>query len=270
VITSTSNERVKLARSLRRREARQTSQAFLLEGSRLLADAVAAGCRPLVAFHTLEFADTPTGAELVAALRSCSGDVLVVSDAVMASMADTVSPQGVLAIAPIPTLTPDPDTPMVLVLDGWQDPGNVGTILRTAEAAGVGWVVLAAGSVDPFSPKVVRAAMGAHLRLPIAFDMDWEAIRVALVGRTVALADAQASVDYDRHDWIRRSALIVGGEARGGTNAARSVASVRVSIPMQPPTESLNAAVAASVILFEAARQRRNGPGAGSSPASKR
>ena len=106
--------------------------------------------------------------------------------------------------------------------------------------------------------------MGAHFRLPISFDLDWVAIRRALEGRVVVLADAQGDVAYDRHDWTARSALVVGGEAHGGTREARSLASVRVSIPMRAPVESLNAAAAASVILFEAARQRRTRLGLGS------
>ena len=167
---------------------------------------------------------------------------------------DTQSPQGVLLVVPFVQIPPRPG--VVLILDQLRDPGNLGTILRSAKAAGVGQVILTPGTVDAYSPKVVRGAMGAHFHLPVS-SLDWPAIAGQLAGREAWLADAASGAAYDEVDWVRPSALIVGGEASGAGQEANSQATGRVTIPMAGQVESLNAAMAATVILFEAARQRR-------------
>ena len=144
----------------------------------------------------------------------------------------------------------------VLILDRLRDPGNLGTILRTALAAGVEGVLLAPGTVDATNPKAVRAGMGAHFRLPMA-AMDWDEIAHAVAGCRVYLADARGSISYTDADWTGRVALIVGGEAAGAGSRAHALAEATVAIPIAAGVESLNAAVAAGVLLFEAARQRR-------------
>jgi TrmH family RNA methyltransferase len=161
----------------------------------------------------------------------------------------------VLAVLPFPVLQSRPG--LILILDGLRDPGNLGTILRSAEAVDVGYVILAPGSVDLYNPKVVRGAMGAHFRLPV-HALDWPEISGAVAGRDVWLADAAGRVSYDAVNWSRPSVLIVGGEAAGATEEAATLSTGRVSIPMAAGVESLNAAMAASVILFEAARQTRS------------
>jgi RNA methyltransferase, TrmH family len=137
-----------------------------------------------------------------------------------------------------------------------RDPGNLGTILRSAEAAGAGQTLLAPGTVDLYNPKVVRGAMGAHFRLPVA-SLAWPAIAERFAGRAVWLADAAGDVAHDAVDWLAPSALIVGGEAAGAGEEAAGLATGRVRIPMDGGAESLNAAMAATVLLFEIARQRR-------------
>jgi TrmH family RNA methyltransferase len=143
-----------------------------------------------------------------------------------------------------------------LILDLLRDPGNLGTILRSAEAAGVGQVILTPGTVDLYNPKVVRGGMGAHFRLA-ATHLDWAAASARAVGRAVWLADMAGERRYDEVDWTAPSSLIVGGEAEGYSQEAASLATGTVRIPMEGGAESLNAAMAATVILFEAARQRR-------------
>lgn len=145
---------------------------------------------------------------------------------------------------------------LLLILDRVRDPGNLGTILRSAEAASVGHVLLSPGTVDHYNPKVVRGAMGAHFRLPV-ISLDWPAIAEQAGRRAVWLADAAGELSYDAVDWTQPSALIVGGEAAGAGQEAAVLATGRVSIPMAGGAESLNAAMAATVILFEAARQQR-------------
>jgi TrmH family RNA methyltransferase len=254
MITSVQNDRVKHVRSLARRRVRQREGRFVIEGTRLLDELVGAGIEPALVFYTETWAEHPAGQRLLDLIRPPAEGIWPVSEAVMSASADTQTPQGVLAVVPFLDLTPKPG--LLLILDGIRDPGNLGTILRSAESAGVGDVLLAPGTVDLYNPKVVRGAMGAHFRLPVR-SCDWEAVEERACGRVVWLADAAGGTVYDAVNWTGPSALIVGGEASGAGQEAGRVATARVSIPMAGGAESLNAAMAATVILFEAARQRR-------------
>jgi RNA methyltransferase, TrmH family len=183
--------------------------------------------------------------------------VFTITPEVLAAVTETVTPQGIVAVVHIPQLTP-PDPPgLVLVLDQVREPGNAGTLLRSAAAAGVDLVLFAPETVDPYNDKVLRAAMGAHFRLPIQIYQQWQEIITTLDRRACYAADAAGEVAYDQVDWTEPAAIIIGGEASGPSAEAQQLAT-RVAIPMHRQTESLNAAVAGSVILFEAARQRRN------------
>jgi TrmH family RNA methyltransferase len=257
MITSTANDRVKYARSLRRRRQRGREGKFLIEGVRLLEEAMRAGCFPALLFFDAERVESERAQPLLDRLQGRGVPCLAVSDAVLDSLSETVSPQPIVAVVPQPQMESPTAPSLLLVLDGLRDPGNLGAVLRTAVAAGVDEVLLARGTVDPYNPKVVRAAMGAHFRLPLVYGLDWEAIGRRLGGLAVWLADAQGDRSYDAVDWRRPAALIVGGEAKGPGGEAVSLAGGRVRIPMCGDTESLNAAVATAVILFEAARQRR-------------
>jgi TrmH family RNA methyltransferase len=255
MITSAQNERVKYIRSLARRRVRQREGRFVVEGTRLVSEVVRAGIRPALLFYTQAWAETPEGQHLLSSLHPAEEGDWLVSEAVLAACADTQTPQGVVAV--LPWIETAPRSGLILILDCLRDPGNLGTILRSAEAAGVGLVCLAPGTVDPYNPKVVRGAMGAHFRLPLV-SLDWPAIACRVAGRAVWLADAAGEVAYDAVDWTRPSALIVGGEAAGVGPDASALATARVSIPMGGGAESLNAAMAATVLLFEAARQQRS------------
>jgi TrmH family RNA methyltransferase len=181
-----------------------------------------------------------------------------VTPQVMASMSDTETPQGILAVLPFVERELPEMVSSLLIVDRLNTPGNLGAVLRTAAAAGVEAVVLAPGTVDATNPKVVRGAMGAHFRLPMV-QRNWEAIVQMAEGMYVLLADADGDVAYDEVDWRQAVALILGGEAHGASAEAAHLANARVSIPMQRGVESLNAAVAVGVLLFEMARQRAGG-----------
>jgi RNA methyltransferase, TrmH family len=260
MIESPANPHVKHIRSLAAdRKDRRRERLFVLEGVRLVADAVAGGAvLDLALYAPDQLALTQAGQALLEQLQT-----LVVahpaSAQVVAAASDTVHPQGVVALAPWPQV--EPGRPgIILVLDAIQDPGNVGTLLRSAEAVGVAEVLGTIGTVDVYSPKVVRAAMGAHMRLAITQDLSWEAIaeRLMLVDSVYA-ADATASMPYFAADWRQPSALIIGNEAHGLSEDARALARRLIGIPMHGRAESLNAAVAGSVVLFEALRQRTRG-----------
>lgn len=254
VITSTANQHVKWLRALaasardRRRE-----RSFVIEGVRLVADALAAGAELRLALYAPEqLAATAAGAALLARLQTLPR-CFSATPAVVAAAADTEQPQGVIAAVAWPELPPRHG--IRLVLDEIQDPGNVGTLLRSAAAAGAGLVLCAPGTADPFSPKVARAAMGAHFVVPLRL-LGWEEIAAELGDCTVYAADSAGSQPYYAVDWRQPAALIIGNEAHGLSANARALARQTITIPMAGPIESLNAGVAGSVILFEALRQR--------------
>jgi len=142
-----------------------------------------------------------------------------------------------------------------LILDKIRDPGNLGTLLRSAQAAGVDLVLIPPETSDPFAPKVVRSGMGAHFRLPI-LHADWNEIRARLGKTPVYLAETENAIPCWETDFKSALALVVGGEAEGASPEARELASQNVVIPMPGGMESLNAAVAGSVLMFEVVRQR--------------
>lgn len=256
MITSPGNEKVKLARALHRRKRRYRERLFLVEGIRLLEEMVRAGIQPAFFFVTPDAARDPGAHALLESLQALTDQAFILSPSVLRTVADTRTPQGIVAVVPFVEL-PVPEEPdLILVVDGLQDPGNLGTLLRTAEAAGVDQVILAPGTVDPYNPKVVRGGMGVHFRLPIALARNWDEIVQRLGDRPVWVAEATGERAYYDVDWTPPTALIVGSEAHGAGPQAHQLASGRVAIPMRGRAESLNAAVAAAVILFEALRQR--------------
>jgi TrmH family RNA methyltransferase len=251
MITSIANEKVKYVRSLHRRRTRQRERHFIIEGVRLIGDALRAGVVPALVFYA------ENAPPLLEKMPGSTGGIWSVSTAVMKTISETVTPQGVLAVVPFIELVPPSHPWFILVVDGVRHPGNLGTILRSAEAAGVEWAIVAPETVDVYNPKVVRGAMGAHFRLPIS-ALSWPRIKKALEGRPVFLASPRGESIYHQIDWTVPTALIVGGEAEGAGRGAERLADGRIAIPMQGGAESLNVAMATTVILFEAARQRAN------------
>jgi TrmH family RNA methyltransferase len=227
-----------------------------VEGVRLCEEALRAGITPALLFYTPEVAAEGRVMRLLEAFADVAKRGMIVSEEVMRAISDTQTPQGLLAVVPISDKPPKEG--LLLIVDQLRDPGNLGTILRSAWAAGVGQVVTIKGTVDIYSPKVVRGAMGAHFHLSLAPDKGWKEIEPLLEERQALLADARGEVAYHEVDWTLPSALIIGGEAEGASEEAKRLAQKRVYIPMPGGAESLNAAVAASIILFEAARQHRS------------
>jgi RNA methyltransferase, TrmH family len=260
MITSVHNPRIKAARKLADRKERRAAGMLLAEGVRMIGDAWQCGVRPVVVFYEPQTTATnPAAAGLLAALEIGGCDCQPCTPDVFATLTSTVTPQGLVAILPLPLNRPLPLTiTFALVLDAVRDPGNAGTLLRSAAAAGVQVVIFGPETVDPFNDKVLRAGMGAHFRVPLRICPTWNHIHQTL-GDSPALylAEAGAPLAYDEVDWRTPCALVVGGEASGAGDAARTAATA-VAIPMQSGVESLNAAVAGSIVLFEAARQRRS------------
>lgn len=254
-----------LRRLSRRRSARQEANAFVIDGPVLLGDALDAGLE-LDAVYIEERAsneDWATG--LLERCDTLGVRRLEVAEGVLASATDTVTPRPIAAIGrmttrPLRFFTSTP-AGFVLVLDGVNDPGNAGTILRSAEAAGAKGVVVGAGSVDLHNPKTVRAAAGSLFRVPVAVPDDDIAsvlVELAAAGFAVLGTVAGGGRIYDEIDLTGAVALVLGNEARGLSPAVDEALTDRVSIPMAGVTDSLNVAMAATVISFEVARQRRH------------
>lgn len=251
-ITSLQNERVKLAYGLQQRaRTRRKERKIALEGTRLVRDAVERGSTPHFVLYEAQNADP----ELIARLEGAGFELLPVTPEVLAHVSDTQTPQGIVGVFPLPVPPLPPKPARVLVLDQLRDPGNAGTMLRTAAAAGVDVVIFSTGSVDPYNPKCLRSGMGAHFRVPVV-EATWEQITAYCEKLNVYVTAADAHARYDHVNWRDRWAIIIGAESVGVGEAAEALASQRIGIPMAAATESLNAAVAAGVILFEAARQR--------------
>lgn len=257
MITSPSNAQVKRVRLLQR-EARERAATGLcvVEGVRLCREALQSTAHIEAAYVTADFLAQPAGETLLAQLTARNTPVTQVSPAVMEAMADTETPQGILLVLALPRF-PVPERGLFFIPDGVRDPGNLGTMLRTAWASGTAALLLPPGNADPTAPKVLRAGMGAHFHLPF-YRLPWEEIAATLQGAPVWLAEAQGAVPYTEVNWRgAKVGLIVGGEAFGAGEQARRLAQGRhVRIPMAPGIESLNAAVAAAVLLFAAATQR--------------
>jgi len=256
MITSTHNPKIQWVRLLNSgSKQRREDGVFVVEGVRLVEEALQASWKTELVLHTAELEQR--GQAVVEALAERGVPVEQVSAQVMRAASDTQTPQGLLAVLEMRPLPPPPAPNFILIPDGVRDPGNLGSILRSAAAAGADLVCLPAGSVDSYSPKVVRSAMGAHFRLPLN-SAAWDEIEARLekAGVSIFLAAAGQGIAYTKADYRLPLAVIIGGEAAGAGDYARRLPHQPVHIPMPGKMESLNAAAAAAVLLFEVVRQR--------------
>jgi TrmH family RNA methyltransferase len=244
-----------VARDLKRRKARERQQRFVAEGVRAVEELLRSPIEIEGVLTSPPLGATPRGAALHTLLREHGVEVCDISDTELASASDTDSPQGVLAIGRIPVRSLDqidpggPSRPRLLLLDAIQDPGNAGTMLRTAAAFGAAATLAMPGTVDLWNAKVVRSSMGAvfnHLSL----DCTWEEADAFLLRREFVLWGASANgTPLDETDHPPRLGLVIGNEGSGLSEQALARVARRVAIPIHPAVESLNAAVAAGILL---------------------
>ncbi|MCB1275647.1 RNA methyltransferase [Prosthecobacter sp.] len=255
LITSSSNDRIKHARRVR--EGRERDLVFV-EGDRLVGECLASGLQLYACFTT---AEPPAAQQTLLERIKCP--VFQLSDSVLESLSDTTSTQGIIVIAERPSPALDrlfeSQSPLLLGLDRIQDPGNLGTLVRTAEASGVNGIFSFAGSADAFAPKTLRSSMGSAFRLPILPNVSGlgvvETCRARGLKTVVATGEADL-LHYD-YNWRQPTLLILGNEGRGASTEIMNACDARVRIPLHEPVESLNVAAAGAAILFEAVRQRR-------------
>ena len=258
MITSASNRKIKWVRELvSSGKQRKKEGCFVAEGLRMFKETPAASIRE--AFYTEGF--LKSAGDLKEKLGGINGEV--VSDDVFKRISDTVTPQGIMMVVENPVYTVDDiiagDDKLIVILENLQDPGNLGTILRTAEAAGVGGIIMSHGTTDIFSPKVIRSTMGAIYRMPFVYgDLSEILPKMKNEGYKIHAAALGHDTWYTKADFAGRNGIMIGNEGNGLTDEAIALSTDIVTIPMSGSVESLNAAVSAAVLMYEAKRQREN------------
>ncbi len=233
----------------------------MVEGAELLSAAIASGAPVESVYVAPEGQGNPSVTEVVARGLAVGARVFDLAPGVIERVSDTVTPQPVVAVVGFTpaTLADLEQASLVVVCVDVRDPGNAGTMIRTADAAGVDAVVCCDGTVDPTNPKTVRASAGSLFHVPVVVGGCAATIveRLQDSGMTVVGTQVRDGVDYTRFDWRRRIAMVFGNEASGLEESIRSRLDDSVSIPMAGGAESLNVSIAAAVLCFEALRQRR-------------
>lgn len=257
MITSASNARVKNVIQLNQKaKVRREQGLFVAEGKKMFLEAPTDWVSEVYVSESLS-------ADKEIMERAENFFCEIVKDSVFRQMCDTKTPQGILTVLKLPVWTEEDvlggDAPLVMVLEDLQDPGNAGTILRTGEGAGVKGVLLTKTCVDITNPKVIRSTMGSIYRIPFLYVEDVVSLKKKLADRGIRTfaAHLKGENSYDREDYRGGTAFFIGNEGRGLTDSAAETADCLIRIPMCGKVESLNAAMAAGILMYEASRQRR-------------
>lgn len=262
MISSTANVHVKQAAALgKKAKFRRETGLFVVEGPRMVGELPKE--RIQAVYATEKFLSSPENRDMVKGLKTET-----VTEEVLKAMSDTQSPQGILALVRQYEYSLEDilkagerQMPLLMILETLQDPGNLGTILRAGEGAGVTGIIMDRETADIYNPKVIRSTMGSVFRVPFVYVDDLKGTLALLKSRGVRLfaAHLKGQAFYDQADYGGPSGFLIGNEAAGLSEETAQLADQYVKIPMAGKVESLNAAIAASILMFEAARQRRNG-----------
>ena len=260
MITSSSNPQLKYIQQLAKKaRLRREDGVFLVEGPRMFYEADRSQVQK--AYLSERFYENMEE-------RSCLEGIFwdVVENSVFDKISSTMTPQGVLCVLKQPSYSLEEllqkKDPLLVFLENLQDPGNMGTIFRTAEGAGADGIIMTANCVDIFNPKTIRSTMGSIYRMPFVCLEEEETQPVLKLLRERGIATCAAHLQgertYDREDYTKGTAFLIGNEGNGLTEETSEASSLKVKIPMEGKLESLNASVAASILLYEAYRQRRS------------
>ena len=258
MISSTSNVQIKqITALLKKSKERKEQKAFVIEGRKMFEEICQDSSRVIKAYFSDSYVK-----EQYANKAMPQVPYEIVADSVFDAMAETVTPQGVLAIVKMPEYSLEDmiaDAGTLVLLENLRDPGNLGTIIRTAEAAGVSGVILTKESVDIYNPKVIRSTMGAVYRVQFLYVEDFQELLSELRGREVRLlaAHLKGEKTFDKADYSGKVGILIGNEANGLSEEASELANEKVLIPMAGSVESLNAAVAAALLMYEAFRKQK-------------
>ena len=256
MIESTANKQVKnLIQLMKKAKIRRETQTFVVEGIRMFREVPK---ERLVQTYVSEgFLEKEENREAVEGIR-----YEVMTDKVFSAVSDTQTPQGILCVVRQKEYTLEEilkkEHPFLMILENLQDPGNLGTIFRTAEGAGVDGIIMSSDTVDIYNPKTVRSTMGSLYRMPFIYEKDLKSVvnRVKENDITVYAAHLKGQHAYYREDYCSGCAFLIGNEGNGLTEELASQADTYIRIPMEGQVESLNAAVAAAVLMYETKRQR--------------
>ena len=259
MITSSGNKKIKdLAALIKKSNARKKHNAYIIEGIRMF--------KELKKDEILDvFASESFEAENGKILSEIYPEYETVSDRIFESVSDTKTPQGVMAVVKRKEYTLEKilkkrDTPhSLLILDSLQDPGNLGTLVRAGEGAGITGIIMNETTVDIYNPKVIRSTMGSIFRVPFIYVKDLKEVIQKLYSKNINIyaSSLEGAIEYDAPDYKKDIAFIIGNEAAGISKGVLDIVEDKVKIPMLGEVESLNAAVAGSILMYEAARQRR-------------
>jgi RNA methyltransferase, TrmH family len=277
-IISQDNKIFKLCVQLGQKKYRDRLGLYIAEGEKIVIEALDAGSARTVVIREGAHMDFPMAQKVDSATQRANPMVLetgqfaredtafvFMSGSLFSRIAQTETSQGILAIVAKPQMDKQSfleaisgPKDRVLVLDRLQDPGNIGTIIRTADAAGYAGMIVMKGSGDIFSPKVIRSAAGSLLRLPVyqATDENEVLSMLAETGKTLVGTTPEAGTDYDRADWNLGTALLIGNEGNGLSQTFKAATHINVRIPMNKEVDSLNAAVAAGILIYESIKER--------------
>ena len=268
MITSISNGQIKkIQQLLSQYRTRREEGLFAAEGIKMFREAPADRIEKI--YMGASFAEKGTWKEILRekGLEGKAKDLTeIVEDKVFKSLSDTVTPQGVLCLVRIKDwsleeMIPENKEPLLMVLEDLQDPGNLGTILRTGEGAGVTGIILSKNSVDIYNPKVIRSTMGSVYRMPFYYTSSiQEEILPWMKEKKITgyAAHLEGKNNYDQEDYTKAAAFFIGNEGNGLSRELSEKTDVWIRIPMEGKVESLNAAMASGILMYEAFRQRRN------------
>jgi len=261
LITSSQNTVVKELKSLKTKRTRDEKGLFFIEGIRFMEEALKENAEFDKIFISEKLADINGGSEILKRINNESYTIYSLPDKLFKEISDTENPQGILATIRFRKMSADEiheDGRFYIILDSLQDPGNMGTIIRTADAAGVSGIIISKGCVDIYNPKVLRSTMGSVFHIPLyhSEDLIKTINKLKKSGCKIYAAHLKGSVNYFEEDMRGRSAIIIGNEANGISDEIAEQADVLVKIPMPGRAESLNASVAASLLMYEVVRQQ--------------
>jgi len=273
-ITSVNNPLIKKIKSLKVKKYRELNGLFFIEGKRFVEEALLSGADIEHIIVSREMEKDTEISRLITMGREKAKEIIAVSQNVLNEISDTTTPQGILAVVKmkkysLEDIVPEENDNLCdnikenpcrhyVILDGIQDPGNMGTIIRTADAAGFNGVIVSKGCVDLYNPKVLRSTMGSVFHIPVYFSDDLAETLDKLKSRAVKIyaSHLNATKNYYEVDMTRNAAIIIGSEANGISDISVEMADELIKIPMPGKAESLNASVAAGLLMYETIRQR--------------
>ncbi len=259
MISSTSNAQMKhLVQMQKKAKLRKEEQAFVIEGTKMFEEALQGNLVKKAYFSESYWKEKVEGSSYLEKIQ-----YEIVTDAVLKEVSDTMTPQGVIAIVKMPQYDLkeliEKEQVNLVLLENLRDPGNLGTIVRTAEGAGMDAIILSKESVDIYNPKVIRSTMGAIYRMPIIYVESFLdcLINLQKSGIVIYAAYLKGKNDYDKEHYAKKTGLLIGNEANGLTKEVANLSDCLVKIPMEGKVESLNAAIAAAILMYEIYRQKR-------------